>query len=717
MRPSPTFKIESFNLDQKYLKAYALAFKEAVSNWQNILGDPIYMTQKKWEEDAEKLIKAISNASPSNCIALLKKYGATPEKLFRITELSSGASESLPIYTGIRQVSLEGQGSILAEAFFGAELHLLDAAGRLLSIYDYRFPPELGFGQMYLIDCNDDYDSLVGRIPDPTFVEIIGYAPENIIRNFSFPSKKGKIYRVGCRSCDEIQIFTGTGDSITVNNLKQLDAYHLERQADAEDGSIGSWVYIDTHHVGLEWKNIRDFTIQYNTFPFLNERDHWVMQADALSAEDWCKIFAEGWQDRELIEKYLEEDPFSFQFMPPEIRGNRAWVKAFCLREPGNYQFVETSLHNDREFAIELIKSAGNDTRTIYPYLHESLRKDVDILIVMKETENLFHFPEPREVGESKFNDIREFISNNRSRIYEVLELFPSVLHYAPEDMLSDRQLLLHALPNDNELVAILPESYRDDPEIILAAANHNNALRNASDRLKSDREFVKKMISINGAHINYAGPFRFDKEMIKSAFYKSRIRDLSEDILNKYSADKEIMLLFLRDNSYGLEKIHTTLRQNKEFVLAAIKECSISFNLIEEPLRSDKEIILAAIHQRLYGFADIFNHIFHNSLKNVPAVFFDDKEIANAIITTIDKENLEKFFNIWSEVIKSDSDLMKKAVLKSYQCFAYISESLKNDKSFLLKILPHSPKCFHYLSESMKSDPDIFGSIDIFKI
>jgi hypothetical protein len=65
------------------------------------------------------------------------------------------------------------------------------------------------------------------------------------------------------------------------------------------------------------------------------------------------------------------------------------------------------------------------------------MRKDVDILIVMKETGNLFHLPEAKDVGEEKFNDIREFVNNNRSRIYEILELFPNVLDYAPEDILS----------------------------------------------------------------------------------------------------------------------------------------------------------------------------------------------------------------------------------------------------------------------------------------
>ena len=220
--PRCNIKIESFTPDKEQLKAYALAFKEAIPTWRNYLGEPIFMSQMGFEEDAEELLAAISKATPSKCISLLKKFDTFPEKLYRFSSKPVGLTESLPIYTGIRQISLEGHGSILAEAFFGAEVHLLDSAGRLLSIYNPEFSPNLGLGQLYLIDCNSLYDSQVkGRMDDPTAMEIVGYAPENLTRSFTFNSQYGKEYRVENQGKTE-KIIIGTGDSIIVSDLKIL---------------------------------------------------------------------------------------------------------------------------------------------------------------------------------------------------------------------------------------------------------------------------------------------------------------------------------------------------------------------------------------------------------------------------------------------------------------------------------------------------------------
>lgn len=547
-------KIEVFTPDKEQLEAYALAFKEAIPNWQNYLGDPIFMSQEGYEENAEELCEAISKASSSKCIALLKKYRAIPEKLYRITEPLTGVTQSLPIYTGIRQISLEGQGSILAEAFFGTEVHLLNAAGQLLSVYDRKFSPNLGIGQLYLIDCNSLYHSQVkGRMDDPTAMEIVGYAPENITRSITFHSQHGKIYQVECLGKTE-KIITGTGGYITVSNLKNLGKYSVGRQADADDDdSLGffseNWHYYtnDDHFVGQEWKNIPDFTIQYNTFPFLNERDRWVMQANNPEPEKRCELFAERWQDTLFIQQQLTEDPCSFQFMPLEIRGEKSWVEAFCLKNPVNFLFVDIPMRNDRKLAIELIRSADEYEYSIYPYLPEFLRKDLDILIVMKELGRLFDLPNPKDMGEPKIKNIRNFVYNNQSRIYEILEIFPNILHFAPEELLNNRELLLYALPADNELVGIISKSLRDDADIIIAASDkYFAALQFASTRLREDPIFVMKMIDKCGENIAFATDWmRADRKFVLAAAHAGS--SILDHVPKHFRDDEEIILKLVK--------------------------------------------------------------------------------------------------------------------------------------------------------------------------
>ena len=228
MIPNPRFRIESYTPDQEQLKAYTLAFRDAHTRWQNYLGDAIYMSDGGFEEDAEDLREAIVKARPSRLVALLKKYEALPEKLYRITNIASGKSASLPIYTDIPEISLEGRGSVLAKAFFGAEVHLLDHTGRQISRYDHEYAPQLGIGQHYLIDCNSLYDSQVkGRRDDPTAMEIVGYAHGEIDRTLTIQTQKGKEYGIRQVGEDSERIFKGTGGPVTIDGLELLGKYHV----------------------------------------------------------------------------------------------------------------------------------------------------------------------------------------------------------------------------------------------------------------------------------------------------------------------------------------------------------------------------------------------------------------------------------------------------------------------------------------------------------
>lgn len=699
MLPSPTFKIESFVPNKVQLEAYALAFKEAVTNWQNYLGDPIYMSKEEFEEDAEKLRKDISKAGLSKCIALLKKYDAIPEKLFRITELSSGASDSLPIYTGIRQISLEGQGSILAEAFLGAEIHLLNAAGKLVSIYDREYSPLLGLGQLYLIDCNDLYDSQVkGRRPDPQAMEIVGYAPENITRSFTFHSQLGREYEIGNKFEPEQRI-TGTGNDITVSNLKYLGQYYLSAKSDANDewefGDFpGSCVVNYSHYVGLEWKNIRDFTIQYNTFPFLNKRDYWVLEADFLSANERCKIFTERSLDREFIEKQLKEDPCSFQFMPMEIRGNREWVETFCLKEPVNFLFVEPSMRNDRELAIQLIRSADKYEDSVYPYLPQFLRKDLDILIIMKEVGRLFHLPDPEEVGEAKFKDIREFVSNNKSRIYDVLAIFPNALRYAPAEVLKDRQLILSALPADNYLVKYLSEALRDDPDIIMAASGKYFAsLEFASQRLREDPVFVKQMINKNGENICFSAEWmRAEREFVLAASPAGT--RIFKFLPEYFRDDEEIILTMLKDNGYALEKASERLRLDKNFNLKALDHGAYYRHNIHESLLDDRDIVLKAMQMHPHQF------------ESIPERFKSDREIVLAVVSR--KGGYGKYIKDCPHELRDDPELIKAAVKDNEFNIKYASPRLLADRYFLAEIIYDNPSSLSKIPDNMQRDPGL---------
>jgi hypothetical protein len=698
---SCNIKIELFTPDKEQLNCYALAFKEAIPKWRNYLGESIYISSNHWEEDGEELQKKISKANLSNCLKLLKKYEALPEKLVRITEITSGNSESLPIYTGIQQISLEGACAILAEAFFGAEVHLLDAAGRILSIHDREYVPQLGKGELHLIDCNDLYDSQVkGRRPDPTFVEITGYAPEEISRSFTFQSKIGKEYKVEYKGETE-QTIKGTGDSITVSDLKNIGTYLLVAKADKDDGSAfldfpNSWVVKLRHSVGKAWKDIRDFTIQYNTFPFLRNRDQWMLNSEIKSVEEFCKIISHRCKDNLFIRQQLNDDPFSFQFMPTEIRRNKKWAKAFCLKEPVNFLSVASSLQKNKSFAIELISEADKYDDTIYPYLPETLRKDLDILLAMKHTERLFHLPDSKEVGESKFNDIRDFVIKHQSKIDNVLKLFPNALQYAPEQLLNNRELILKTLPNDESLVTILSDSLRDDAEVIIAASGkYFTSLKYASKRLREDPNFVKKIIILNGENICFAAEWmRADKEFVLAAARSGARSNMLKYVAEHFSDDEEIMIELVKKNPYCLEKASERLRLDKAFNLKAIDNGAYYRHNIHKTLLGDRDIVLKAMQKH------------PNEFEHIPEIFKNDREIVLTVISK--KGGYGNYIKDCSLEMRDDPEIIKAAVADNDWNIKHASPRLLADRYFLAEIIYDNPKSLNKMPENMQNDPGL---------
>lgn len=693
MTPIRKIRIETFVPDADQLKEYAMAFREACPRWINYLGDHIYFTHEGFDEGAEELWEALEKARPSRLVPLLKKYEALPEKLYRFTDAATGASETAPLYTEVKQVSLEGRGAILAEAFHGGEVHLLDPAGRFISRFHHEYVPRFGLGQTYIIDCNSLYDSQVkGRRDDDANVEILGYAPGFVDRSFNFMTKKGTDYIVRLAWGDDGETrVKGTGNPMTLELPKNLGSYVLfEILKSDEFGNARQSQSISKYHVGLHWKDIRDFTIQYNTFPFIDDRDKWVKQAGDCDPEKIYQRIREQSSNREFLEKQCSHDPCSFQFMPEAIRSDKEWVERFCLEEPVNFLFASESLRNDPDFICALIRKPESYYPTIYAYLPEHLRKNLEVLKVMKECKRLFDLPDPEKTGYVKYEDIRTFVLNYRSRIHEVLDLFPNALRYAPFDMLNDREIVLKALSGDKELVAMLNPFFLDDPEIIAAASDKwFPSLKYASDRLKRDPLFIMMMLERCGENINHIPQgLRSDRKFVLAAAHAgSRILEYVPD---HFRNDEEVMLKIISDSGFALEKASDRLRRDKAFNLKAL-QLGTYYTAVHPTLREDRDIVLKAMQVHPHEF------------ERIPDRYKADREIVKTVVST--PGGYGKYIKLCPDEFKNDPELMRCSVADNPWNINLAGERLLGDRNFLEQIIHDHPQCFRHLPDGIKSD------------
>lgn len=707
MSQTPSPRTELFAIHRRTptkddLKAYAIAFRERCPLWQNYLGEYVYMTAEGDEEDSELLTDELGKARSTGLVSILRRYGALPEELCFVTNPSTGSSQAAPIYTAIRQVSLEGRGSVLAEAFHGTEVHLLDAEGAIILVAPADYAPRLGLRETLRIDCNSDYDTQVkGRAYDESHVEIMGYALVDREVDHSFETMPGREYSIRRQiSMEPGTAIRGNGKPHAVKGVMQPGRYHVSRkELESSLGFGEEWTAVTGFHAGLPWKDMDDFTIQYNTFPFLDGRDDWLADPAGPSRQERIATHLENWRKDGYVEKVYLHQPFDFPFLPLQVRSDPEWVTRFCSRRAVNFLGASDSLRNDRDFVIRLINSAERRGADIYPYLPRSLRRDLDVLLAMHAAGRLFPLPDPDDISFLKYEDVRSFIAANLERIREVFEIFPNAMRYAPSGLLADKAMVLSALANDKGLVASLPTHLCDDEEVIMAACGeYDPSLRHASERLRKDPLFVRRMLEVCGRNIEFADDWmKRDRGFVLAAAHAgSRIL---EHVPAQFTDDEEVMLQVIGENGFSLRDASERLRTDKGFILKAL-DMGLYYSAIEGPLSGDRDVVLRAMQVHPHEF------------KEIPAVFRGDREIALAVLSR--KGGYGRYIEYCSEALRDDPDIVISALFDTAGNLRYASERLKGDIDFLGRAVMMNPDCLDVIPEPLCSEPALLEAYEI---
>lgn len=664
------------------LNEFARRFSECCEDWNNYLGEPIFIHAEGGLEDAELLREELAAAGEADITGILEAYGLLPRELVFVCHPGTGQSHCAPIYTGIREVSLEGGGSVLAEAFHGTEAHLLDAEGSIILIAPGDAAPGLGLGETLLTDCNDDYDQLVkGRPYNPSHVEIMGYALADRMVDQSFDTDPGVVYILadgpyGSRRT----LVQGTGSPFVLKGPMRLGMHHVGCRKPVE----GRKRLIDlfSFHVGRKWEDMEDFTIQYNTFPFLRGRDDWMKASGGDTPEKMTERHLRNVESDDYVDQICQRWPNEFQFMPPAIRSDPRWVGRFSTSNPCNFLHADESLRYDKGFIIGLMKEEAGPGTAIYPYIPRRLRRDLDVLTVLHTAGALFHLPDPDEIGEAKRADIRRFVADHADRIDEILAIFPDAMKYSTPALLADKALVLQALGRDKRLVAHLPPHLLDDEEVILQANDRSNpSLRFASERLRRDPGFVRRMIEGNGDNIAFSEEWmKADRSFVLEAAHAGS--SILKHVPERFKDDDEVMLRVIGDNPFSMRDASDRLRADKNFVLRAI-DGGLYYDCVEGPLRSDRDIALRLAQRRPYDF-DKF-----------PEAFRDDWEIASAAVSA---EGYGHYLKYCSERLRDDPELVLAALTHAPGSLQYAGERLRHDRDFLLRAVDLRPDCLEVI-------------------
>jgi hypothetical protein len=143
-----------------------------------------------------------------------------------------------------------------------------------------------------------------------------------------------------------------------------------------------------------------------------------------------------------------------------------------------------------------------------------------------------------------------------------------------------------------------LPEKYRKDPAIVLAAVKQSGyALQYASEELRGNEEILLAVVKQDGYALQYASEeLRGNEEIVLAAVKQNgcALWYASEEL----RGNEEIVLAAVKQEGHALKYASEELRGNEEIVLAAVKQNGCALQYGSEELRGNEEIVLAAVQQ-----------------------------------------------------------------------------------------------------------------------
>lgn len=201
--------------------------------------------------------------------------------------------------------------------------------------------------------------------------------------------------------------------------------------------------------------------------------------------------------------------------------------------------------------------------------------------------------------------------------------------------------------------------NWDDEEQVLEYAKNSAYGIRDASDRLKNDLDFLLKAVKQNYRNFVYVPAHLQTNEVL-------------------YNTAKKIILA---DSRLDLRYIPKIFRNDKDIMIGAVKYDYEQFLLASTQLKEDEDLI-------------------QTTLKSIPSDslyykkdFIKDMNIKNPylILDTL-KDRISRPISLVDDQFKSDKSFMLYAIKMNPLFYSYADESLKKDKEFVIDAINVNP-------------------------
>eukprot|EP01080_Neovahlkampfia_damariscottae_P009184 gene9184-1272_t len=299
---------------------------------------------------------------------------------------------------------------------------------------------------------------------------------------------------------------------------------------------------------------------------------------------------------------------------------------------------------------------------------------------------------------------------------------FLAVLKFTATISTSERNHVLKILDKYKDSFQDLPEKFRNDKEIALKAMERGYNLKHVSNRLKKDRDVVKKAVIWYGSCFEFADDtLKDDDEMIAYQVLSNFSEGLSY-LDDELKNNPEIVTFAMSRGEYSFKHASDQLKKNKQFVSKVVSKNGMLLKFAEQSLKDNQEIVSIALKQngKALEFASekLRNHknlvliaVAQNDEEIIWAAAINDPSILKYIDFSDKNEDYFQQMNKQSKVavkLSQNKKLFFKIVERNGMGLKYASENLKDDKDLVMIAVSKSCKSFKFASKGLMEDKEL---------
>ncbi|CAE7227644.1 unnamed protein product [Symbiodinium natans] len=283
-----------------------------------------------------------------------------------------------------------------------------------------------------------------------------------------------------------------------------------------------------------------------------------------------------------------------------------------------------------------------------------------------------------------------------------------------------DLDYWLDEISNDYKRLRKAPEELKSDRHVVLAAIEQNaQAFKFAADELRGDREVAMKALALDIRLVDFIGLELWeDREIMTDVV--PRCTRMYRHLSPGMKSHRELTMKVLQNQGECLLHAPAALQADREVVLLAVRNMTAGHRsnwlcTIGEALRSDKEVVIACAENGCSRIGDLAQDLCTDEdvlralvtgnpleLAQMPAAIKEDR----AFVLELLKRNGEALK--FAGALCDDRECVEAAVLQSPFLIQWASVRLRGDRDLALRALDDSTRYHSARPGGLAYDVDI---------